>query len=215
MRCFELTDRRVVEGLRVYPGTDLPHVPPERRVPHVVKVSSDGELFFPLDVSITPVLQRMAEVRPGSVPRMHCAMVMPDGESLTSCRPSQEALVRIDVTAGRGGKVFLTAANDRGEVVDGRRITRCFGPFPSLGVAVLMPMTSDRYDKRPWSIGMSRLELAAVMMAGASFRIHRTVPPPGVRATSYVDWTGHQLKVTGKVAESSYVEADPFGEARA
>lgn len=107
--------------------------------------------------------------------------------------------------------------------MDGRRVSKCFGPFPPMGVSVLAPTlplhrivdktnsadkiyADPQFNTRPWALGAVRLELAVVMMPGASFRIHREPPPAGVPATSYALWTGHQLNVTGRVTE----RADAF-----
>jgi|HubBroStandDraft_1064217.scaffolds.fasta_scaffold40542_5 hypothetical protein len=193
MRCWELTDKGITEGLRIdVPGQAQPKV----------NITSDGELYFPIDPELTPIIKKGAsEHPPDSVPKMLCATVMPDGESLTSCVKGSEALVRIDVRAARGGRVILSAANDRGEVLEGRRVTTAFGPFPPLGISVLLPMSLP-FDKQPWHMGQEHLELAIVMIPGSEFRIFRTRPPAGVRPVDFVKWTGAELRINKRREES-------------
>lgn len=189
MRCFELTDTRIIEGLRVQPGPDLPYI----------NVTSDGELYCPIDPSLHSLIARASAARSNPI-RMLNVTVMPDGESITSCTPGTEALVRLDVSASRGGKVTLSASNDRGEVIERGRVVKRFGPFPSVGTAVMCPLLNLPFDERPWTLGAPRLEMMIVMTPGASFRIFRSRTSGGIPMNSYILWTGMKLEMT-KVQE--------------
>lgn len=185
MRCFELTDTRIIEGLKVQPGPDQPHV----------NITSDGELYAPIDPALATLIAKASAARSSPI-RMRFATVMNDGEFLTSSKQGNEALVRVDVSAARGGKVTLSASNDRGETFENQRVVKCFGPFPSLGIYILAPALAIPLEQRPWTMGTQRLELAIVMLPGASFRIFRSKTEMGIPANSYVLWTGAKLEMT-------------------
>jgi hypothetical protein len=185
MRCFELTDTRIIEGLKVQPGPDLPHI----------NITSDGELYAPVDPTLTALIARASMARSSPI-RLRFATVMNDGEFIAASKQGNEALVRVDVSAPRGGRVTLSASNDRGETLEGQRVVKCFGPFPSLGIYILAPALAIPVEQRPWTVGAQRLELAIVMLPGASFRISRSRTELGIPMNSYVLWTGTKLEMT-------------------
>lgn len=200
MRCFELGDRGIVEGFAVR----------EEPVP-CVDVTRDGNFFFPIDEGLVPLIReaRKKVGSPDSVLRMKCATMMANGEALTSDAPGTDALVKINVSASPGGKVMITAANDRAEVMNERRrrVEVSFGPFPPLGASVVLPMSLP-FDQQPWHVGAQELALVAVMNPGSEFRIARTKAGPGVRPVDYVKWTGFHLTLNSVRRRTTVTETN-------
>ena len=194
MHCFELSDRGVTRGFSVHEDPVAPRV----------NVTPGGDFFLPIDSDLAPLIReaRKREENPDSVLRMRCATVMQDGESLTSANPGQEALVKINISAAPGGKVTITSANDRGEVLKGRRVEVSFGPFPSTGISVLLPISLPVH-LQPWTTGAERLDLVAVMAPGSEFRIVRSKAATGVRPIDWVKWTGYHLLLNSERKRSS------------
>lgn len=191
MRCFELNDTRVMEGLRV----DVD----DEKIPHV-KVTANGELFFTVDPSLKDLILRAYEEEERPI-RLRQATFTPNFD-LAPTDKTEEALVRLDLRSPQGGLISLSAANDRGEVLNGNRVVKSFGPFPPMGVDVLgLPGKTKIWSEQPWNQGTRNLELVITMKPGSSFRISRTRVQPGVTYTTFVSWSGKVLdmaKVRGR-----------------
>lgn len=188
MQCFELTDHGVTIGLRVE----------AHPTPHVT-LSSDVEKadYFNLDHRLSPLIQKTKSLCPDGLLRIRNLTIVrtPNEEDyMTTCPPDRTALVYLRVSAARPrGVVVLQASNNRGEFCRGDEIVPWFAPFPSLGISLL----SNPYGKdMPWMDGLPSIELALVMMKGASFRIFRTEAPRGVQRATFVKWTGSSLEAT-------------------
>lgn len=191
MHCFEINDQRVVEGLRVQPDPKAPFI----------EITSDGVHFISIDPKLAELVQRAAanDRRPIRIERL---TMSPGGDCFTSGGREDTALVRIDVSSGKGGLVTLSAANDRGEKLERNRVTKSFGPFPPLGIVVHGPEEAKTHEL--WTSGAPRLELFVEMAVGASFRIVRTRPIHGVPSIAFVTWTGKKLDMTKIHASRSF-----------
>lgn len=184
MQCFELNDRGVVPGVVVQPDPDP-----------TINISANGEFFLVLDKKLTPLVRQCERESRGRPIRARNLTIVttPEDEYVTTCRPTKEALVHLSVSAAPGGKVTLSAADDRGQVARGDEIATSFGPFPSLGISVLGP---QHWKNKPWENGTSHLDIVLVMMKGASFRIFRSSAPTGCNRVTYVKWNGAHLDIT-------------------
>jgi hypothetical protein len=181
MHCYELNDGGPVEGLRVEPES-------EREFPYV-PIAEGGAFCFSIQGGLAEFLRRLPRLSPIRLDR---AMFSRPGELATG-RAGDVALVRLNLSAGVQGRVSLTAANERREWLIHKRVHKGYGRFPPVGVEVLGPAQGEVPS---WDAGVEHLELAITMEPGAAFRILRSGRRCGLPRTSFVTWTGSDLKVS-------------------
>jgi hypothetical protein len=189
MRCYELNDSGTVEDLRVEPESEriLPHVP----------VAQNGEFCFALDDALTTFLERVPAIAPIRLDRA----VFSQQGVLAVGKAGDVALVRLDVHAGEGGRVFLSAANERREWSVRNRVMKGYGSFPPVGITVVGP---NELEPPIWVQGSDRIELALTMDPGSSFRIQRTGKRRGMPRTCFVTWSGSELRLSPPARSSGY-----------
>ena len=189
MRCYELNDSGTVEGLRVEPES-------ERELPHV-PIAQGSEFCFALDDTLTAFLEQVPLVAPIRLDRA----VFREQGVLAVGKAGDVALVRLDIRAGEGGRVFLSAANERTEWLVRNRVMKGYGAFPPVGVVVLGP---SELEPPIWVQGSDRIELALTMDPGSSFRIQRTGKRRGMPRTCFVTWSGSELRLSPPARSSGY-----------
>lgn len=174
MHCWELGTDVTRQGLRVQA---LPE-------PHV-NLTEDGEFFFSINPKEKELLERVAST---GEPFRAMHLEFEAGKDFFSfCSPaSNKALVLLNIRDPAGGKIALTAANDRGELCTGEQVSTSFGPFPSVGIELVGGPT----NAKSWERGAEHLVLCITMLPGASFRILRT----RLMMESYIKWNGTVLR---------------------
>ncbi len=179
MKCFELRDDMMKEGLLVSNDAGL----------SCVKITMDGQRVLPLDKMMANAFDRAPKLAPI---RLIYATLTKDLKSIACSRKADRcALLRIDVGAGQGGQVSLSACSFQDNLTENGVVQKLYSTFPPQGVQVL-----GAYDEpEPW-FGDQRLELVMIMLQNASFRINRTGRLGELRQNTYIQWDGFRLRIT-------------------
>jgi hypothetical protein len=182
MKCYELKDDVLVEGLLITPD--------ESGLP-LVRVKSSDSTGFALDRGSAAVYKKIPALAPI---RMKYGSFSRDGRELVLSRKvDRTALLRLDVHGGVGGVVTCTACAFSQEEKDGFEVEKVYEIFPSVGVHVLGEGWEAPY---PWTAGTPHLEMMITMFPGSSFRVFRTGHLRGLRKNMFVSWDGYDLQVT-------------------
>lgn len=182
MKCYELKDDTLREGLLITDESGSPRI----------NITTDGGIFLPLDTRLADVYQRAPKIAPI---RQHTAILGKDRRTLSSPRKTDQlALVRLSVAGGENGTVSLSGcAFDENVNEHEGRVDKLYRPFPSQGIELL----GNYEEPEPW-FGSDRLELALIMLPGASFRVSRDGQLHGARMHTYLYWNGYKLIDTPK-----------------
>lgn len=187
MKCFELKNDTLREGLLIDDESGLPRI----------NVSSDKKKYLELDARLTAIYQRAPKIAPI---RMHYAALSKDRKTISMSKKNDHlALLLICALAGQGGDVTLSGCAFQETVMPGEaRVQKLYGPFPSEGIEVL----GEVPEMAPWFGGATVLELAVLMLPGASFRVTRTGKVHAARPHTYLYWNGYQMIDTPKKTDT-------------
>lgn len=177
MKCYELKDDTLREGLLITDESGPPRI----------NITTDGAFSLPLDPRLADVYRRAPRI--ASI-RQHYATLGRDRKTISTPKKSDQlALLRLSVRGGENGDVSLTGcAFDEDVNLDEGRVDKLYRPFPSQGIELL----GDSPEPGPW-FGTDFLELALIMIPGASFRVSRSGQLHGARMHTYLYWNGYKL----------------------
>ena len=187
MKCFELKNDILREGLLIDDDAGLPRI----------SLSSDKKSYLELDGRLKGIYERAPKIAPI---RMHYMSLSKDRKVVGMPRKNDRlALLLLFVAAGQGGDVTLSACSYQETVYEGEeRVKKLYAPFPPVGIEVL----GEVPEAAPWYGGATILELAIVMMPGASFKVSRTGKVHAARPHTYLYWNGFQLVDTPKKVDT-------------
>jgi hypothetical protein len=186
MKCFELKNDTLREGLLIEDDAGLPRI----------NLSSDKKNYLEFDNRLKEVYQRAPKIAPI---RMHYLSMSKDKKRVSTPRRNDRlALLVLFVAAGQGGDVTLSACSYQDTILPGEeRVHKAYAPFPPTGVNLVTEVPPF-----VWAGGAATIELSVVMMPGASFRISRTGKLHVARPHTYLYWNGHQMVDTPKKVDS-------------
>lgn len=180
MRCFELRDDTLVDGLAIDVEGGSPRV----------SVAYSGGSFVALAPEPAKEVLRCPEPWRDGL-RLYRTDVTNEG--LNSPKKNDRmALVRLDVRGGQGGLVTLTSGAYEDLLLEKeQRVEKGFRLFPPVGVSIVEEEEAPD-GISPWIVGAEHLELLIVMQHGACFRVHRTGNLKGLLRDLFVEWHAYE-----------------------
>lgn len=182
MKCYELKDDTLREGLLISDGSGPPRI----------CVTGDEALSIPLNDSSVSIYKKVPPLAP--VRMKYAAFTKDRQELLFSKKVDKTALVRLEIRGGAGGLVTCTScAFGQAQKDDSIEVEKVYEVFPSVGIEVL----GDHWEfPYPWTAGAERIELLLTMHPHSQFRVFRTGHLRGLRKNMFVSWDGFELMVT-------------------
>ena len=185
MKCFELKNDTLKEGLPITDVAGLPRV----------NVTRDGSTFLAFDERLQQTRAKAPKIA-GYELRLLDASLTKTLRTLTPPKfkhgvlvNDKLALLLLTLDGGKDGDVTLSACAFEEAILDADRVDKLYRPFPPQGIEILGTFE----EPPPWCGGSTALDLALIMIAGASIRIARTGHLTNARRTTYLSWTGYEL----------------------